>query len=89
VERQSGTEADLHSVASHGTDIVAVGDHATILLSTDNGESWSIKHSGYRVYMPAVVINASQIIAGGRDNQTGDALIIRSMDRGEKRRLSI
>jgi hypothetical protein len=39
--------------------------------------------------MPAVVINASQIIAGGRDNQTGDALIIRSMDRGEKRRLSI
>lgn len=83
VERESSTDASLYAIAYHGSDIVAVGDNATVLLSSDNGESWSIKHSGFRISLPAVVINAAQIVVGGMDQQTGDAVIMRSADRGE------
>jgi len=82
-QRESGTDVDLHAIASDGLDIVAVGDLTTVLLSTDHGESWSIKHSGDRVYLPAVAINAWQIVAGGMDQHTGNAFVIRSGDRGE------
>ncbi len=83
VERESFTDVDLNAVASHGSDIVAVGFDTTVLLSTDSGESWSIKHSGNRVRLAAVAVNSSQFVAGGMDLETGDAFIMRSLDRGD------
>jgi hypothetical protein len=82
-ERESFTEVHLNAVASHGSDIVAVGHDETVLLSTDHGESWRVKHSGDRVRLAAVVINSSQFVAGGMDLNTGDAIIMRSEDRGD------
>lgn len=83
VERESFTDVHLNAVASHGSDVLAVGHDATVLLSTDHGESWGVKHSGDRVRLAAVVINSSQFVAGGMDLNTGDAVIMRSEDRGD------
>ncbi len=82
-ERESGTDVDLKAVASDGTINVAVGLDASVLLSTNHGESWSIKHSGGRVSLYGVAITASQIVAGGMDLNTGDVFIMRTLDRGE------
>lgn len=82
-ERESGTDVALNAVAYYGTDLVAVGYDTTVLLSTDHGESWSVKNRGDRVALRGVAANASQIIAGGMDLSTGDAFMMRSLDRGE------
>jgi hypothetical protein len=82
-ERESGTDAGLNAVASDESLIVAVGLDATVLLSTDHGETWSIKHSGERVSLRAVAVTASQIVVGGMDLQTGDAVMMRSLDGGD------
>lgn len=82
-ERESGTDVGLNAVTFDGTDIVAVGLDTTVLLSTDHGESWSIKHGGGRVSLRGVAINASQIVTGGMDLNTGDVFMMRSLDRGE------
>jgi photosystem II stability/assembly factor-like uncharacterized protein len=83
VERESGTDVGLNAVAFDDSMIVAVGPDATVLLSTDHGESWKIKHSGSRVSLHGVAINASQIVAGGMDQNSGDVFLMRSLDRGE------
>ena len=82
-EQESGTDVNLHAVASHGTDIVIVGERTTVLLSNDHGESWSIKYDDPGAYLRAVAINNSQVIAGGMDQRTGDAFLIRSADLGD------
>jgi photosystem II stability/assembly factor-like uncharacterized protein len=82
-EQESGTDVNLHAVASHGTNIVAVGGRTTVLLSNNHGESWSVKHDDSGAYLAAIAINESQIIAGGMDQLTGDAIMIRSVDLGD------
>jgi len=83
VERDSGTDANLHAAASAGSELVVAGSGATVLLSTDHGASWTTKHSGSRVYLPAVAITDAKIVAGGMDELTGDAVIIWSADHGD------
>lgn len=83
VERQSGTVTDLNAIGFYGSDIVAVGSDATVLLSTDGGARWVVKHSGERIRLAAVAITPSQIVVGGMHLQTGDAFMMRSVDRGQ------
>jgi ribosomal protein L27 len=82
VERQSGTDVDLGDLAFYGSEIVAVGSDATVLLSVDDGVNWTTKHSASRVSLSGVAINAALIVAGGMDLETGNAFIVRSLDRG-------
>lgn len=83
MERSSPVGVDLIAAASRESDVVAVGDDATVLLSTDGGATWSIKHTGKQVRLAAVAISPSQIVTGGMELQTGDAFMMRSLDRGE------
>jgi hypothetical protein len=83
VARDSHTDAELVAVANLGSDVVAVGYGATVLLSTDDGASWAIKHAGDRAWLSAVAITPAQIVVGGMDQVTGDAFVMRSADRGE------
>ncbi|MDH4109815.1 MAG: hypothetical protein OEY13_11895 [Gammaproteobacteria bacterium] len=83
VERSSPVGVDLIAVASRESDVVAVGGDATVVLSTDGGATWSIKHTGKQVRLAAVAISPSQIVTGGMELQTGDAFMMRSLDRGE------
>lgn len=83
VERASYTDADLVAVDSQGPDVVAVGSETTVLLSSDNGAGWTIKHSGDRVRLKGVAVTDSQIVVGGMNQITGNAFIMRSMNRGE------
>ncbi len=76
--QESGTGADLNAISSDRSDVVAVGDDATVLISTDHGASWTIRHSGDGVGLSAVVINPWQIVAGGNG-----PFIMTSVDRGE------
>ena len=82
-ERESGTDAGLNAVAFDGTVIVAVGLDTTVLLSTDHGATWSIKNSAGHVSLGGVAVNASQIVTGGMDLNTGDVFMMRSLDLGE------
>jgi len=82
-ERASGTDVDLAAIAHQGKIVVAVGRGTTVLISTDHGESWSVKHSKDDVSLRAVAINESQIVAGGMDMHTGDAFMMRSLDGGD------
>ena len=81
-ERESGTDVDLAAVAYHGTNVVAVGLDTTVLLSTDHGENWALKPTGFSFAPRAVAMNASQIVIGGMAPDTSDAYIIRSLDGG-------
>jgi len=83
MERSSPVDVDLIAVASRGSDVVAVGGDATVLLSTDGGATWSIKHTGNQVRLAAVAISPSHIVTGGMELQTGNAFMMRSLDRGE------
>ena len=83
MERSSAVAVDLVAVDSLGSDVVAVGSDATVVLSTDGGATWSVKHTGKPVRLAAVVISPSQIVTGGMDLQTGNAFMMRSLDRGE------
>jgi hypothetical protein len=83
MERSSPVGVDLIAVASRESDVVAVGSDATVVLSTDGGATWSIKHTGKQVRLAAVAISPSQIVTGGMELQTGDAFMMRSLDRGE------
>jgi photosystem II stability/assembly factor-like uncharacterized protein len=83
VERESGVDADLNAVNSDGADIVAVGRDATILLSSDHGQSWTVKHEGIDVILHAVAVNTTQIVACGMHCQTGEAFVMGSLDRGD------
>jgi hypothetical protein len=83
MERSSPVSVDLIAVTSRESDVVAVGGDATVLLSTDDGATWSIKHTGQQVRLAAVAISPSQIVTGGMELQTGNAFMMRSLDRGE------
>jgi len=83
VQRVSGTAADLYGISSEGSDIVVVGDDAAVLLSTDDGQSWDVKYSEDGVTLHAVVVNAWQVVVGGRYRQSAGAFMMRSEDRGE------
>lgn len=83
VQIASGTDADLNAISSDGPDIVVVGDNATVLLSTDDGESWNVRYGGDDISLHAVVVNAWQIIVGGRYRHSAEAFMMRSEDRGE------
>jgi hypothetical protein len=82
VERESSVDVNLNAVAAYGDSIVAVGYDDTILLSQNHGESWSIKRTGDRVYLAAVTINASRIVAGGYELHQGEAITLFSEDSG-------
>lgn len=82
-QQESGADADLNAIALDGSDIVVVGDDATVLLSTDDGESWNVKYGEDGVSLYAVVVNAWQIVVGGRYRHTAGAFMMRSEDRGE------
>lgn len=83
VKRDSRTGVELNAVASQGSDVVAVGSDATVVLSTDGGATWSVKHEGKPVRLAAVAVSPSQIVTGGMELQTGDAFMMRSLDRGD------
>ena len=83
MERASPVSAWLTAVASRESDVVAVGGDATVILSTDGGATWSIKHAGTQAWLEAVAISPLQIVTGGMDPQTGDAFMMRSLDRGQ------
>jgi len=82
-ERESGTDAGLSAVASRGPEVFAVGFDATVLQSTDGGLTWNVRRSCEPVHLAAVAITPSQIVVGGMHLQTGDAVIMRSIDGGE------
>ena len=79
----SGTDAGLNTVTSDGADVVAVGQDGTVLISTDHGGAWTVRHSEDDINLHAVVINAWQIVTGGRGRHSANAFMIRSEDRGE------
>jgi hypothetical protein len=81
--QETGVDFDLFAVANDGIDVVAVGKDGHVLLSSDHGQSWSTKSVGHPGSLRAVTINAPQIVAGGMAEATGDAFIVRSVDRGE------
>lgn len=82
VARESTVDADLNAVAAFEDSIVAVGHDDTILLSQNHGESWSVKRTGDRVYLAAVTMNSSRIVAGGRELIQGEAITLFSEDGG-------
>ncbi len=83
VQQTSGTRAGLNAVTSYGADIFIVGQDATVLRSTDHGESWTVKHSEDGIDLHAIVINAWQIVAGGRSRHSADAFMMRSENLGD------
>jgi len=83
VQRVSGTSADLNAISSDGSDIVVVGNDAAVLLSTDDGENWNVKYGEDGISLYAVVVNAWQVVVGGRYRHTAGAFMMRSEDRGE------
>lgn len=82
VERPSPAVAELAAVASRAPYVVAVGYDATVLLSTDGGDTWKVVHGGSRIRLAAVAIDPPRIVAGGMDLQTGDAVMLHSADLG-------
>lgn len=82
VERDSRTGVELTAVESRGSDVVAVGNDATVLLSNDDGATWSISHRKERMRLAGVAVSSSQIVTGGMDLNSGNVFIIRSLDGG-------
>ena len=78
-----GKRNDLHSVAfsGDGTTAVAVGEGGLVLVSTDNGRSWSPSHSATEKDFSDVVLSGDgrTIVAVGEDG-----LILVSVDGGKQ-----
>jgi hypothetical protein len=79
-KKESGTEATLTAVAAFGSDIVAVGND--IVLSTDHGDSWTVKYRSDSEAFEAVALNSSQYVVGGFDYERTTEIIMISEDRG-------
>ena len=75
-QQASGTLAALNDITTYGSDVVAVGEDGVVLISTDHGENWTVMHSEDDINLHAVVINAWQIVAGGRVRHTADAFMM-------------
>jgi hypothetical protein len=80
-KKETGIEATLRAVAAFGSDIVAVGND--IVLSTDHGDSWSVKYRSDLEAFEAVALNSSQYVVGGFDYERTTEIIMISEDRGE------
>jgi sugar lactone lactonase YvrE len=61
----SGTANSLRSVASSGSELVAVGSTGTILTSKNGGASWTAQTSGTTASLASVVWTGSQFVAVG------------------------
>lgn len=73
--KESGVEATLTAVAASGSDIVAVGND--IVLSTDHGDSWTVKYRSDSEAFEAVALNSSQYVVGGFDyERTAEIIMI-------------
>lgn len=61
IERESACEEDLYAAAHiiYGTNLCAVGEKGTILLSTDCGNSWSVVFSGVSGNLKGIAGNGS------------------------------
>jgi predicted regulator of Ras-like GTPase activity (Roadblock/LC7/MglB family) len=77
----SGTSRDLYAVAAYGGDIFAVSG-ATVLMSTDHGETWNLRSQPGYILLTAVAVNVSRIAAIGVD-ASFVAKIAKSEDRGD------
>lgn len=84
VERGTPTDASLLSVEFHGADILAVGTDGTVLLSSDHGASWTVKHGDQPwITLRAVVANDELIVAGGFNGALAADLVLISADGGD------
>ena len=82
VAREPATDRTLFAVAAFGSDIYAVGGSG-VLLSTDHGETWTVKAQRDIHFLPLdVVANSSQVIVTGIDVGFLPHIMI-SEDRGE------
>ena len=82
VARESTTDDALYAVAAFGADIYAVGGPG-VLLSTDHGETWTVKARPDAFIGTAVAANSSQIVVMGTVPDLGIPRITISEDRGE------
>jgi len=82
VARESATDDALLAAAVFGSDIYAVGE-SVIFLSTDHGETWTIKARPYAFIGTAVAANTSHVVAMGTVPDLGIPRIAISEDRGE------
>lgn len=60
-----GYNFKLFSVACKDNAWVAVGEKGIILVSTDNGETWTKKDSGTDVFIRSVACNKNTWVAAG------------------------
>ncbi len=76
--KNSGTDKYIRSVACNGNTWVAVGNDDTILVSTDNGQSWTKNKDVTSSYIFGVACNGNTWIAAGYMN-----IILVSTDNGQ------
>ena len=62
--KNSGTDRDLHNIVYNGNTWVAIGDADTLVVSTDNGNSWTTK-SGTYGHLHNIVYNGNTWVAIG------------------------
>ena len=69
---QAPTDADLTALTVVGTEIFAVGSDDTVLLSVDDGQTWTTVN-GREMFttFTAVAVNPPQIVAGGHSYAMG------------------
>lgn len=82
VARESATDDVLLAAAVFGSEIYAVGGSG-VLLSTDHGETWTVKARPYACIGTAVAANSSQVVVMGTVPDLGIPRIAISEDRGE------
>ncbi len=80
--QESATDDVLGAVTAFGSDIYAVGGPG-VLLSTDHGETWTVKAQPFGFIGTAVAANSSQIVVLGRVPDLGMPRITISEDGGE------
>ena len=76
--KRSGTDKSLYSVAYGNGTWIAAGSRGTILKSTDNGNSWTIKNSGTDTFISGIFYGSNTWITVGEKGT-----ILKSTDDGE------
>lgn len=82
VARESGTDDVLGALAAFDSGVYAVGGPG-ILLSTDHGETWTVKSQPFGFIGLAVAASSSHVVAFGTVPDLGGRLITVSDDSGE------
>jgi hypothetical protein len=82
VARESGTDDALYALAVTGSGVYAVGGPG-ILLSTDHGETWTVKARPFGFIGIAIAASSSHVVAFGTVPDLGGRLITISADDGE------